>query len=128
MENRHVAVRPANHPEPERQASWTKTNGEYVRQELDLLDQAEQVARDIIARDHPLIRNGQVVYRADGRTVQDPKPAVDAGHILNKIARSRARLLGTDPPSVVRLPPGASPADIDKAITETTLQTNAKDG
>jgi hypothetical protein len=53
---------------------------------LDRLGQYEQAARDIAARDHPLIRDGQVITDNNGNTISDPKIAAHANRIINDIA------------------------------------------
>lgn len=100
----------------------------YRQDELDRLAEAEAVARGIAERVHPLIRNGKVVTDPEtGDVVTDRRPNLKAEKAIEKIARSRARLLGTDPPAVHRLtvPAGTPPEEARRLAVEHALREQA---
>jgi hypothetical protein len=76
-------------------ADHPQTRDAYLADHLNRLDEMERIARDIAHRDHPLIRDGEVVTDpATGETVNDPRPAREAERLLARFRRDRDRLTG----------------------------------
>lgn len=89
------------------------------------LAEAETVARGIAERVHPLIRKGKVVTDPEtGEVVADRRLNRKAAKTAEAIARSRSRLLGTDPPTVHRLtvPAGTPPEEVRRLAVELALR------
>jgi hypothetical protein len=95
---------------------------------LERLADAEAVARGIAERVHPLIRNGHVVTDPEaGEVVADHRLNLKAAKALEEITRSRAQLLGTDPPTAHRItvPAGTPPTEVRRLAVERALREQA---
>jgi hypothetical protein len=86
----------------------TPDRDKRIQEQLKRLDDLDAVARGVLARGQLLVDDdGQVVTDpATGKPIPDPHIISEANEFLAKIARSRARLLGTDPPTVILVPKG----------------------
>lgn len=86
---------------------------ELRARELAALDRAQQVATEVMERDHLAHSNGRVVQyydpeRQEDVTVTDDGPKLAAVDRVVKISESRRKLLGQDAPSKVETQVGGS--------------------
>lgn len=86
---------------------------ELRARELVALDRAQEVATEVMERDHLAHSNGRVVQYYDAErqedvTVKDDGPRLAAVDRVVKISESRRKLLGQDAPSKVETQVGGS--------------------
>lgn len=55
----------------------------------------ENACQDIIAGEHYVVRDGEVLVDDNGKPVPDPQPAEEARELLRRIQAARARFTGS---------------------------------